>query len=295
MREVWVGFIIGLACITHGGFIQSPKSSFIPMPDNETAISIDLVLNEVNLTASTLCLWLTTVDLQNTSETSEAFCFKNLAANSGFKIPNITEGVLSIFAVEVPSGKWDAASLKTKALEEDLELEEVRVLIRKRIEKAVTYEWSQYFPWEMVPKGSEVQLAMDDKPSFARIPPVWELQLFIHPAFRIIHIQVERTTTFDQIIQTVLRETGLDLGCISIFFQWEEVQWDKETVEELNLFVSKSELKWKVHETALCLPPARCGLHFRPPKMDNQTHRCQPFEDAFWERYRQSGKYVELI
>ena len=110
-----------------------------------------------------------------------------------------------------------------------------------------SYAW-QYVPEGVqVPAGLEMTMPLDGSRSKARIPPSWQLQVWLPAAKRYHRQQVGRFTFVEEVREAVARSAGTEVPQVTLRLGDEEMA-DDATLEELRLFGRDGELVVEIAE-----------------------------------------------
>jgi hypothetical protein len=117
---------------------------------------------------------------------------------------------------------------------------------------APSYAWREVVGEAELPAGLEVELPLDGKPKRARIPPSWQLAVWVDSdgggSFWRLP-DVRRGTTGRELREAASAHLGRPIGSVSLRLGGKEVG-DEATAEQLELFSRRDELSVEVAEAA---------------------------------------------
>jgi hypothetical protein len=88
----------------------------------------------------------------------------------------------------------------------------------------------------------EVELPLDGGYQRARIPPSWQLQVFIDDRRGYLRHVVTRSTTMTELQQVAARHTGVPCEDVKLTIAGSEIEDGAKTIEDLDLFVRSKDL-----------------------------------------------------
>jgi len=107
------------------------------------------------------------------------------------------------------------------------------------------YEWQRVEAGAELPPGLDVELPLDGGHQRARIPPEWQLQIFVGDAHGYLRLPVSRSTTAGEVRAAAASKASVPISQISLTVGGNQVD-DNETIEGLQLFSKTKEVALNV-------------------------------------------------
>ena len=111
-----------------------------------------------------------------------------------------------------------------------------------------SYEWQRFADDVAVPAGLEVELPLDGRPGRARIPPCWQLDVWVDEACGFWRGEVRRETTVGELRSLAARHAGCSSEAVTLRLDGAPLDDDAATAEQIDLFGRKGALEVLVKE-----------------------------------------------
>ena len=105
-----------------------------------------------------------------------------------------------------------------------------------------TYEWSNVADGGELPAGLEVELSLDGRPARARIPPTWQLAVWVDDARGFWRCELSRETTVAELRRSAAKHASCSPACIGIRLGGTLLSDADATAEDLDVFGRQKEL-----------------------------------------------------
>ena len=113
---------------------------------------------------------------------------------------------------------------------------------------AATYDWSNVAEGGELPAGLEVELSLDGRPARARIPPTWQLAVWVDGAEGFWRCELSRETTVAELRASAAKYAGCPPDVIAIRLGRTLLSDGDGTVEDLDIFGRQKELSVTIEE-----------------------------------------------
>ena len=102
-----------------------------------------------------------------------------------------------------------------------------------------SYDWQDLSNTATVPPGLDLQLPLDGQPRRARIPPRWQLRVWIDDEHGFWRHDVSRTMTVERLRSAAAEAVSLEPNRVRLLLDGDAMDDDGATVESVDLFGRK--------------------------------------------------------